>query len=257
MLRNLFCIFVAVVWTALMFPLVSIAIILTLNPSASMWLVKVPWSRVLIWAGGATLEVRGKENVPAGVPLIFVANHQSTIDIPVLFASVPADFRFVAKKALMYVPALGWYMWLARFVFVDRGNHREAIASLERAARQIQGGVSIAMFPEGTRSESCRVMPFKKGPFALAMRAGVPLVPVTIEGTGRLMPKNSWNITPGPIRVAIGAPIDPRPFGDDREGLMRAVREVIIEQSVQLGGLGGDGRTSVASQGKPQVEVGP
>jgi 1-acyl-sn-glycerol-3-phosphate acyltransferase len=240
MLRNLFCIFIAVFWTLVCFPLALVSVLLPVDSSGSMWVVKVLWSRVLIWAGGATLEVRGAENVPRGVPLIFVANHQSTIDIPVLFATVPADFFFVAKKALMYVPVMGWYMWVARFVFVDRGNRREAIASLEKAARQIQGGVSIGMFPEGTRSESRRVMPFKKGPFALAMRAGVPLVPVTIEGSGRLMPKNSWNITPGPIRVSIGVPIDPRPFGDDRDGLMRAVRGVIVAQSLALGGLGGD-----------------
>ncbi len=248
MLRNVFCVLVAIVWTLVCFPLASLAVLVTFRPEASMWVVKVLWSRVLIWAGGATLEVTGAEHIPPGVPLVFVANHQSTIDIPVLFATVPADFVFVAKKALMYVPALGWYMWLARFVFVDRGNRKEAIASLEKAARQIRGGVSIAMFPEGTRSETLQVMPFKKGPFALAMKAGVPLIPVTIEGSGRLMPKNSWNITPGPIRVSIGAPIDPRPFGDDRDGLMRAVREIIVAQSLALGGRGASPGTAPAPE---------
>jgi 1-acyl-sn-glycerol-3-phosphate acyltransferase len=241
MLRNAFCVLVAVVWTAVCFPLAVIEILLTRgDPEGSRWVEKRLWSRVLIWAGGGVLEVRGAENIPRGVPLVFVANHQSTLDIPVLFTAVPSTFVFVAKKALRYVPALGWYLLVARFVLVDRGNRQEAIASLDKAARQIQAGASIAIFPEGTRSESRRVMPFKKGPFALAMRAGVPLVPVTIEGTGRLMPKNSWRITPGPLRVSIGAPIDPRPFGEDREGLMRAVRQVIIDQSLALGGLGGE-----------------
>lgn len=240
MLRNAFCVFIAIFWTALLFPVVSVVMLLTFDSSASMWVVKVAWSRVLLWAGGARLEVRGTENVPVGGPLIFVANHQSTIDIPTLFAAIPTDFRFVAKKALMYVPILGWYMWMAKFVFVNRSHRREAIASLEQAALRIRGGISIVMFPEGTRSESLRILPFKKGPFALAMRAGVPIVPVAIEGSGKLMPKNSWNITPGPIRVSIGRPIDPVQFGDDRDRLLRVVRSAIIDLNLGLGGLGAD-----------------
>ena len=238
MIRNAFCVVFAVFWTALLFPVVCVAMLVTLDPLASMWFVKVPWSRGLLWAGGATLEVSGLENVAKDKPHVFVSNHQSTIDIPVLFAALPSDFRFVAKKALMYVPMLGWYMWLARFVFVDRANHRDAVASLEKAAAQVRGGISIAMFAEGTRSETNGVLPFKKGPFALAMKAGIPIVPVAIEGSGRLMPKNSWNITPGPIRVSIGPPIDPTQFGEDRDALLKAVRDAVVRQNVALGGLG-------------------
>ncbi len=248
MIRNLFCIVVAIVWTAIIFPFTVIAIVLTGNPSKSMFWVQGPWAKGLLWAGGAKLEVRGADLIDRSRPHIFVSNHQSTIDIPTLFIALPADFRFVAKKALMYVPVLGWYMWLARFVFVDRGNRREAIASLDRAAAQIRGGVSIAMFPEGTRSESCEVLPFKKGPFALAMKAGVPIVPVAIEGSGKLMPKNSWNITPGPIRVSIGTPIDPAQFGEDREALIRAVRDAVIQLNLGLGGIGGDSSETLAAR---------
>jgi 1-acyl-sn-glycerol-3-phosphate acyltransferase len=238
MLRNLFCIVFAVVWTSIYFPVVCIAMLVTLDRSASMRFVKGPWARGLLWAGGARLEVIGAENVISDRPHIFVSNHQSTIDIPTLFAAIPSDFRFVAKKALMYVPFIGWYMWLARFVFVDRARHTEAVASMDKAASQIRGGISIAVFPEGTRSETRHVMPFKKGSFALAMKAGVPLVPVAIEGSGLLMPKNSWNITPGPIRVLIGKPIDPAQFGDDRDALLKAVRDAVVEQNLALGGLG-------------------
>ena len=157
----------------------------------------------------ASLEVAALENVDPKSRTIFVSNHQSTIDIPVLFVALPVDVRFVAKKALKYVPFLGWYMTLARFVFVDRGNHRDAVASLDDGgARRSAGASASSSFPEGTRSDDRRVLPFKKGPFALALKAGVPVVPVTIEGSGKLMPKNSWNITPGPIRVQVGKPID-------------------------------------------------
>lgn len=253
MARNLFCIFVAVAWTTILFPVTVVAMVLTLNPDGAMWVVSKVWSPVLIWAGGGKLEVRGLGNVDFSRPTIFVANHQSTIDIPVLFRALPVDFTFVAKKALKYVPFLGWYMALSRFIFVDRGNHREAVASLDEAARRIRGGISIVMFPEGTRSGSLQVLPFKKGPFALAMKAGVQVVPVTIEGSGKLMPKNSWNITPGPIVVQVGAPISPAAFCDDREALMRAVRDVIIAQSLALGGLGGDRADAVAARGKEGV----
>lgn len=239
MIRNLFCILVALVWTAVIFPFAVLAMAVTLNPSKSMFWVQGPWSRVLLWAGGAKLEVIGAEALDRSRPHIFVSNHQSTIDIPTLFIALPADVRFVSKQALKYVPFIGWYMWLAQFVFVDRGNRRSAIASLDRAAVQIRSGVSIIMFPEGTRSETNEVLPFKKGPFALAMKAQVPLIPVAIEGSGKLMPKNSWNISPGPIRVAIGAPIDPTPFGEDRDGLIRAVRDAVVSLNLSLGGRGG------------------
>lgn len=239
MVRNLFCILVAVVWTSLMFPLTIIAMVLTLNRGSSMWVVQRWWSPVLLWAGGAKLEVSGQENLIKGQPYVFVSNHQSTIDIPTLFIALPGDCRFVAKKALQYVPFLGWYMWAAKFVFVDRENHRKAVRSLESAGEQIRAGASIIVFPEGTRSEDRKVQPFKRGPFALAMKARVPVVPVTIEGSGALMPKNSWKITPGPIKVRIGIPIPPEHFAHNRELLIREVREQIIEQNVAMGGLGG------------------
>ncbi|MEW6430334.1 MAG: 1-acylglycerol-3-phosphate O-acyltransferase [Myxococcota bacterium] len=249
MLRNLFCIFITGFWTVVAFIGTIVAMLVTLNRSASMWVVQRFWSPVLLWAGGAQLEVQGLEGLDRKRPYVFVSNHQSTIDIPALFVALPWNTRFVSKKALMYVPFLGWYMWLAKFIFVDRGNRKTAIASLDKAAQQIRDGISIIVFAEGTRSPDLTVKPFKKGPFALAMKAGVPIVPVAIEGSGKLMPKNRWVITPGPIKVLVGKPIDPQPFGDDREGLIAAVRSAIIDQNVALGGKGGDKRDAVAAQG--------
>ncbi len=246
MIRNLFCIVTAGVWTVFCFPFATAILLFTLDPSASMLITRTWWSPVLMWAGGATLRVIGRENLPDKGPLVFVSNHQSTIDIPALFMAVPFDFRFVAKKVLRHVPFLGWYMRWANFVFIDRSNKKAAIASLDEAGQRIRSGINIMMFAEGTRSDTLEILPFKKGPFALAMNAGVPIVPVTIEGSGRLMPKNSWNITPGEITVSFGKPIDPKAFGDDREGLMRAVRTVVIEQSLAAGGRGGQLDTVVA-----------
>jgi 1-acyl-sn-glycerol-3-phosphate acyltransferase len=249
-MRKLWCIFVACAWTTILFTPCVIGMILTRSTSHSMWWVQKVWSPVLLWAGGARLIVEGVENLPKGKSIILVSNHQSTLDIPALFVALPIDFRFVSKHSLKYVPVMGWYMVLAKFVFIDRGNKKSAIESLEKAGAQVRGGVSVVLFPEGTRSESGEILPFKKGPFALAVKAQVPVVPVTVEGTRHIMPKNSWDVAyaAAPVKVKIGQPIDPSPFGEDREALMRAVRDVIIDQSLAIGGPGGDKLNAVAGR---------
>lgn len=250
MLRTLFCIFVTVFWTAVMFCFSVGAMLLTFRASASMFWVRRGWSPVLVWAGGGKLEVSGAENVDPSRPTIYVSNHQSTVDIPVLFMSLPGvDLRFVAKSQLRWVPFIGWYLRLANFIFVERSNHERAVSALAKGAKQIQNGVSVVVFPEGTRSGDGRVLPFKKGPFALAMQAKAAICPVAIEGSGRLMPKNKWRFVPGPIRVRIGEPIDPTDFGDDRDALIRHTRDAIIDLNVALGGLGGDKEMAIAQRG--------
>jgi 1-acyl-sn-glycerol-3-phosphate acyltransferase len=254
MLRKLWCILVVTVWSVICFPLACLAMLVTLNKSRSVWVVRTIWSPVLLWAGGAKLEVIGKENVDPKRPTIYVGNHLSTLDIPAHFVAVHADFRFVAKSQLRFVPLIGWYLWLAGHIFINRGDRSSAIGSLDRAARQIRSGTSIFLYPEGTRSEDGRVLPFKKGPFALALKARVAICPVTIQGTDDVMPKNSWNITPGVVRVKIGSPIDTSGFADnDREGLARAVREQIIADSLSLGGKGGDSEAAVAAHNREGV----
>jgi 1-acyl-sn-glycerol-3-phosphate acyltransferase len=247
-MRKLWCIFVACAWTTVLFTPCLIGMILTWSTSHSMWWVQKVWAPVLLWAGGAKLEVQGVENLPPGQSVILVSNHQSTLDIPALFVALPIDFRFVSKRSLKYVPVMGWYMTLAKFVFIDRGNKKSAIESLEKTGAQVRGGVSVVLFPEGTRSDSGEILPFKKGPFALAVKAAVPVVPITVEGTRHIMPKNSWDVAyaAAPVKVMIGKPIDPKPFGEDREALMRQVRDVIIDQSVALGGPGGNKADAIA-----------
>jgi 1-acyl-sn-glycerol-3-phosphate acyltransferase len=220
------------------FPLVCLQMLIHWSGSASMRYVKNVWARRMLWLPGATLKVEGLENIDLSKSTVFVSNHQSTLDIPALFVALPVDFRFVAKKILQYVPVTGWYMKMAGFVFIDRSNRRKAMESIDVAADKIRKGLSIVIFPEGTRSETGAILPFKKGPFALALKAGVPLTPIAVEGSRFVMPKNSWNVVPGEIRVKIGTPIDPAPFGEDREALARHVREKVIELSRAIGGVG-------------------
>jgi 1-acyl-sn-glycerol-3-phosphate acyltransferase len=249
MLRKLFCIFIAGAATTVFFFAAILATIF-FGGDASIWVCRELWSPVLLWAGGAHLEVHGQENVDPKRPTIYVANHQSTLDIPALFLAVPVPFRYVAKSQLAWVPFIGWYLWFANHIFVNRSNRKAAIDSLQAAGRKIRSGTSIFLYPEGTRSPDGRILPFKKGPFALALEARVAVCPVTIEGTRKIMPKNSWNIVPGPVHVKIGKPIDTSSFAsDDREGLARAIREVIIAQNLELGGLGGDVDNAIAATG--------
>ncbi len=210
------------------------------------------WARLMLWAPGGRLVVTGKEHCDATRPTVYVSNHQSTLDIPALaLALSPASFRFVIKKVIQYVPIFGWFLVLTKNVFIDRASKRSAVASLEKASRQIKGGTSILVFPEGTRSATGEILPFKKAMFALPLRAGVPICPVAIEGTRVIMPKNSWSVQPGEIRVRFGAPIDPAPFGDDREALARHVRERVIALHREIGGLGGDLAHAVDHERKP------
>jgi 1-acyl-sn-glycerol-3-phosphate acyltransferase len=254
MIRALYLFLAAAVWLALLFPWAVLTIIFTLSGDTSVWMARKLWSPVLLWFGGARLQVLGRENIDPRLPTIYVSNHQSTIDIPCLFMAIPANIRFVAKKQLQYVPLLGWYMLAAGYIFVDRGNRRKAISSLDKAAAKIRKGTSIIAYPEGTRSPDGRILPFKKGPFALALKAGVQVVPVTIEGSGKVMPKNSWNAQPGVIKVMLGKPIDASRYGEsERERLARDVRNQIIDQSVALGGLGGDKEDAIAGRGEEGI----
>ncbi len=248
--RMVFHFFVHALWITLLFPFAVVATLVHPKTGA-VWMARDWWSPFLVWMSGAKLVVHGRENVDPARPTIYVSNHQSAFDIPVLLMAVPVNLRFVAKHSLRWVPVLGWYLWLAGHILIDRRNRTRAIASLDRAAAKIRSGTSILVYPEGTRSADGRVLPFKKGPFALALKAGVAVCPVTVEGTSRLMPKNSWRIqTGGEIRVKIGPPIDASAYGPEaRDRLTRDVREVIIRQSLELGGKGGDVENAVAAAG--------
>lgn len=249
-LRNLFCIFVVLIWLMLMFPLAVLVMLFTWSADNSMWVARKLFSPVVLWAGGARVEVSGREHADPSRPTVYVSNHQSAADIPALLVALPVNVRFVAKKQLRWVPIVGWYLQLAGHIIVDRSNTRDAVASLDAAAKKIRSGTSILMFPEGTRSPHRRILPFKKGPFSLALKAGVAIVPVTVEGSGKMMPKRSFKIFPGEIRVKIGAPIDASKYGEqDRDRLLKDVRNVIIAQSLELGGEGGDPEDAIAARG--------
>jgi 1-acyl-sn-glycerol-3-phosphate acyltransferase len=192
------------------------------------------WSRWMLRAVGARMEYEGLEHMRARTPCVFMANHQSNVDIWALVGILPTPTRFVAKQSLFRVPVMGWAMAAGGFVPIDRGNRSRAIRSLAVAAERIRAGRSVVLFPEGTRTRSGQLQPFKKGPFHLALQAGVPVIPVAIAGSYRVLPPGTLKISPGPVRVRFHPPIEIEGFlPDDHDGLLEQVHEQIrrsIEQ---------------------------
>ncbi len=188
------------------------------------------WVRWILRTYRIHVEVSGLENVPTSAPALFLSNHQSLVDIATIIDTLPpaVPWRFVAKKELVRVPIFGWCLITTGQIIIDRGNREKAVRSLERAAARIRGGVSVIVFPEGTRSAAGSLRPFKSGPFHLAVAAQVPIVPVTVSGSQRITPKGSLNVHPGTVRITFGKPIPTRGVRlDERNELKARVRAAI------------------------------
>jgi 1-acyl-sn-glycerol-3-phosphate acyltransferase len=192
--------------------------------------------RVAMWitnAGvrfaGIKVEICGLENIPAGRSCIFMSNHVSNLDPPVLIPLLPGRSSVLLKKELMNTPILGRAMRMAKFVPVERGNRRDAAkASVEAAADALRSGLHILVYPEGTRSRDGRLSTFKKGPFFLAEETQAPIIPIALSGTQTMMHKGSSAITPGVARIRVLPAIEPSKY-ETREELMTAVRSSIAQ----------------------------
>lgn len=186
------------------------------------------WARIILWAALVRRRIEGRELVPRDTPVVFMANHESWLDIPLLLASIPVQVRFLAKKSLFGIPFLGWAMRAMDFIPVDRQNRREAVRSFEEAAQHIRTGRSVLIFPEETRSRDGSLLPFQRGGFLIALKAGVPIVPVGLEGPARCLARSSYVLRPGRVSVRFGQPIPTAGLGvTAKEALMGQVREAI------------------------------
>ena len=192
--------------------------------------------RVAMWitnagvrAAGIKIEMIGLENIPAGRSCIFMSNHVSNLDPPVVLPLLPGRSSVLLKKELMSIPILGRAMRMAKFVPVTRGHSRDAAqASVAAAADALRSGLNILVYPEGTRSPDGRLSAFKKGPFFLAQEAQAPIIPIALSGTQTMMRKGSNAIEPGLARIQFLPLIEPSQYGT-REQLQLAVRRAIAE----------------------------
>ena len=185
------------------------------------------WTWMILEIGGVSLKVNGLNHLDPKQQYVFMVNHQSNFDIPVLVQSLTGfQLRWIAKKELLWIPLFGWAMWAAKHITVDRGGRSNALGILKKAKQQMAGGISVVVFPEGTRSTDGRLLPFKRGGFLLAIKTGTPIVPVTINGSGKLFPKGDWRIRRGKIEVTVGEPIFMENY---RPGTLRGLSAEVYE----------------------------
>jgi 1-acyl-sn-glycerol-3-phosphate acyltransferase len=172
------------------------------------WLALL-WSKGCLSAAGIRLIVEGTENLPHDTPLIFMGNHQSYFDIPVLFLATPLPFTWLAKEELFRIPVFGHSIRAAGYIPINRGNGRDSLKSLNRAAVLVKAGRSVAIFPEGTFNEDGNLLPFKRGGFILAAMSGVPIAPFSISGAKKINPPdNLLNLSPGIIVIKFNPVIE-------------------------------------------------
>jgi len=175
----------------------------------------------IVRAVGVRIRAEGLANIPPGVCL-FIANHTSNADPPAIVGSIPRRIAILVKKSLFSIPIVGQAFRLARFVPVDRADREAAIASVDQAVEFLQQGVSFLIYPEGTRSADGRLLPFKKGSFVMAIKAGVPVVPVACAGAHKVMRKNEWSVRPGEIVVRFMPAIDAAAYTLEQRGELTA-----------------------------------
>ncbi|HZD76365.1 MAG TPA: lysophospholipid acyltransferase family protein [Acidobacteriaceae bacterium] len=216
------------IWTVLALPAALVVFPWTLITRNTDVLLRVGFwiARAGLPLVGLRVVVHGLEDLPHGASIV-MANHSSNLDPPVLIPLLPGRVVIYLKASLMRIPVLGYAMRLAGFIPVLRdGSLEGAKASSAAAQRELERGSCLVLFPEGTRSRDGSLLPFKKGPFFLAMDSGVPVVPVSIVGATRLLPKGSLNLKRGTITVTFHAPLDPAEYGQ-KEELMAAVRDAM------------------------------
>ena len=177
--------------------------------------------------------MEGVENLNPRKTAIYCANHQSAMDIPILFVNLPVQFRFVAKRSLFKMPFMGWHLKRSGHIPVDRGRPREARKSLDKAAERIRAGSSVILFPEGHRSRDGKIGQFKSGSFYLAIQAGVPVVPITLNGTRAVLKPDTYHVRPGQTEMIVHPPIPTSGLTlKDVDALSGKVRAQIISRFV-------------------------
>ena len=217
-------------WTA---GCICLALLVRLATGSQHWPLRAAariWAPGLMAGAGARLQVEGADRIDWSRPCVLVANHQSVIDACALFRAAPVPLRFVLKQEMTQMPFVGWYARQMGMLFIERGNSRSSPQRLRDAVAVVRQGATLCAFPEGTRSRDGIVGTFKGGLFQVAIEAGVPVVPVAIEGSGAVLPSGGFRVRPGTIRVRFGAPLATTGLkSSDRNALARHVRDAVID----------------------------
>ncbi|MBI2618977.1 MAG: 1-acyl-sn-glycerol-3-phosphate acyltransferase [Ignavibacteriales bacterium] len=193
------------------------------------------WSRFILWIFRIRVQMRGLEHLHEDRHYIYAANHASWFDIPATIVGIPDDIRIMLKRELTYVPIWGWALKYGPYIAVDRSNPKDAMRGLDKAVEQMKTGASLLLFVEGTRTRDGKLQPFRRGAFTLAARSGVPIIPVTINYSFKILPKGSLAVRPADIEIVLEKPIETiGTEGREREKLlMEEVRTVIARNFVE------------------------
>lgn len=187
------------------------------------------WARIVLAASFVRARIRNREQIKEGISYIIISNHQSFYDILAIVTTLGIQFRWVITKGILKVPLFGYALHASRNIFIDRSNPGRAMKSIRAGMKRIPPGVSVLIFPEGGRSMDGAVMPFKKGAFVMAVDNQWPILPITVNGSRAVHAKRQRGITPGAIEVAVGEPIDTRPYSDETlDALIERARTVVI-----------------------------
>ena len=200
-----------------------IAAVAAVDERQSWWLSQV-WARLNLWVSGVRVRTHFTTPLDPGAPYVFMSNHRSHFDVLALAVGLDAfQLRWVAKKELTHVPVFGWGLRHTGHVIVDRSDHAQAMASMRAAEDKMRSGISVIVFPEGTRAPTDdALLPFKRGGFVLARETGIPIVPVGVCGSRAILPPHGRDIAAGEIEVVVGAPVDAA--GRELDELMAVVR---------------------------------
>jgi 1-acyl-sn-glycerol-3-phosphate acyltransferase len=191
------------------------------------WLARM-WCSTVLFLSKVQIRVSGGDELDANQAYVFMANHQSNIDIPALIVGLHRfQLCLVAKKSLFRIPIFGWGLRSCSMIAIERGSLHDAKSGIEQACQRLRDGVSVVVFPEGTRSHDGRLLPFKRGGFVMAQRAGATIVPVTIKGSAQRLAKGSWRVRPGTVEIFIDKVIPNDELKGDSRKLAIRVRQII------------------------------
>jgi 1-acyl-sn-glycerol-3-phosphate acyltransferase len=190
------------------------------------------WSWLLCRMNFTWVTIKGRQNALKNQSYVIMSNHQSNFDILAFYGHWGRQFRWVMKKELRKVPGLGWGCNAVGHIFIDRSDRQKAIASLEAAKPLLAGGISVMFFPEGTRSNDGKLLPFKKGGFMMALNLGLPILPVTIDGSRHVLPNRTLKLLPGLVKITLHPPVDVKAYGPEkRDQLMEDIRRIIAPKN--------------------------
>lgn len=218
-----------------------LAVPASLLPPRGDWVFAMSkmWSWGLLASSGVRARATFRSRLDREESYIFLANHQSMFDVPLVIATVPVQLRFAAKRSLFRIPVFGWAIRSGGFIPVDRGDSSKAKSTFAAAQERLGRGTSVLLFPEGGRSVDGLLHPFQRGGLLLALKTGLPIVPVGIRGTLGRQRRGSFHIHPGPVSIHYGEPIDPAAYG------VRGRRELEEELRRRIGELAATGSSDV------------